>query len=93
MEVDKDEITCLATYECSGSFKIHSYITFKDLDDLKTQLKAEGYNSVGLIKFGFYDESENRIKSGIKIDDLSFSHVKWCTEKTSEDRYLALYSH
>jgi hypothetical protein len=93
MEDEVDEKICVSTYECSGISKIHSYITCKSLDDLKTQLKAEGYTSVGLIKFGFYDESENRIKSGIKIDDLSFSHVKWCIEKTSEDRYLALYSH
>ena len=91
MEGKDDKTFCLRTYECSGGIKIHSYIFFKTLDDLKAQLKEKGYTSVGLVKFGWFDESENRIRSGIKTDNLTSNHVAWCTEKSVEDRYLAIY--
>ena len=93
MEDKVDKKFCVATYESYGGIKIHSYVSFEDLDDLKVQLKAEGYTAVGLVKFGWFDESENRIKSGIKIDDIHIEHLAWCTEKSGEDRYLALYRH
>jgi hypothetical protein len=91
MEDKEDKKFCVSTYESSGGIKIHSYISFDDLDDLKAQLKEEGFASVGLVKFGWFDESENRIKSGIQIDDIHIEHLAWCTEKSGEDRYLALY--
>ena len=91
MEDKEDKKFCVATYESPGGIKVHSYISFDDLDDLKAQLKEEGFASVGLVKFGWFDESENRIKSGIQIDDIHIEHLAWCTEKSGEDRYLALY--
>jgi hypothetical protein len=93
MEDKEDTKFCVSTYECSGSFKIHSVISFKDLDDLKAQLKVEGYTSVGLIKFGWFDERENCVEGSIRVDDIKPEHIGWCTEKSGEDRYLALYRH
>ncbi len=90
MEVDKDEKICASTYECFRSFKILSYISFKDLDDLKAQLKTEGYVSVGLVEFGHYDDYGKRIKSEIKIDNIEMTHIEWCVKAS---RYLELYRH
>jgi hypothetical protein len=82
---------CVSTYESCGSFKIYSVKSFKSLDDLRKQLIAEGFKSVGLAKSGWYDDYETRIESGIKIDDIQMDHVAWCKEETGEHRYLALY--
>ena len=91
MEDKVDKKFCVATYESYGGIKIHSYVSFEDLDDLKVQLKAEGYTAVGLVKFGWFDESENCIRSGIRIENIQLEHVAWCIEETTEFRYLALY--
>jgi hypothetical protein len=87
----EDKKNCVATYEATRGIKLHSYLSFKDLDDLKAQLKEEGIASVGLIKFGWFDERENCVEGNIRVDDIKIEHVGWCTEKSSEDRYLALY--
>jgi len=86
----EDKIS-VATYESCGNFKIYSVISFKDLEDLKKQLMAECYRSVGLVKSGWYDNFENSIESGIKIENIQMSHIGWCNEETGENRYLALY--
>ncbi len=88
-----DKKFCVATYEASGGIKLHSYLSFKDLDDLKAQLRTDGFTSVGLVKFGWLDESENRIRSGIRIDDLTINDIAWCNEESVEFRNLALYRH
>lgn len=93
MEDKEDKKFCVSTYESSRGIKMHSYISFDDLDDLKAKLKAEDYTSVGLIKFGWFDERENCVQGSIKIDDIKIEHVGWCTDKSGEDRYLALYRH
>jgi hypothetical protein len=87
MEINK---TCVATCESCGSFTIYSVISFNNLDDLKEKLKGERYNSVGLIEFGHFDDYGNRIRSGIKIDNIEMTHIKWCMEA---NRYLELHRH
>ena len=88
---DKEVKFCVQTYESCGSFRIYSVISFVDLEDLKTQLKAERYVSVGLAKSGWHDDYETTVGGGIKIDDLEMKSIEWCNEKTGEHRYLALY--
>lgn len=91
MKDNEEKKICISTYESSGSIKTHSVISFNNLNDLKTQLKEEGVTSVGLVRFSWFDESENRIRSGIRIDDLTISDINWCNEKSVEFRYLSLY--
>jgi hypothetical protein len=87
---DEEVKFCIQTYEACRGFVIYSYISFKDLNDLREQLVTEGIKSVGLAKSGWYDDSEFIIHSGIKIMDIYIEHIEWCNEKTGEHRYLVL---
>ena len=71
---DKEVKFCVQTYESCGSFRIYSVISFKDLNDLRVQLKSEGYRSVGLAKSGWHDDYETTVGGGIKIDDLDVTN-------------------
>lgn len=88
---DKEVKFCVQTYESCGSFRIYSVISCKDLDDLRVQLKAKGFVSVGLAKSGWYDDYETTVGGSIKIDDLELESIEWCNENTGGYRYLALY--
>ena len=64
---DKEVKFCVQTYESCGSFRIYSVISFVDLEDLKTQLKAERYVSVGLAKSGWHDDYETTVGVVLKL--------------------------
>ncbi len=77
MHQSRDVMT-VSTYETTGSIKAHSFLEFIDLNDLKSQLKLNGYKTVHLREFGAFDDHGYLVKQDIAIDDIKLSYINWC---------------
>lgn len=61
----------------SGGIKSYGFVSFENLDDLKSKLREAGQQYIGLVQTDPFDNVWGIIESDLKIDELKQEHIDW----------------